>query len=79
MTEITDKEQRDVASKMRNLLSVYYANFDLVSIGAYKKGTNPALDEALRKIDKINAFLQQATDEAFSYEETVQMMKNAVK
>lgn len=79
MTEITDKEQRDAASKMRNLLSVYYANFDLVSIGAYKKGTNPALDEALRKIDKINAFLQQATDEAFSYEETVQMMKNAIK
>ncbi|MDE6709299.1 MAG: flagellum-specific ATP synthase FliI, partial [Oscillospiraceae bacterium] len=79
MTEIADKDQRDTASKMRNLLSVYYANYDLVSIGAYKKGTNPALDEALRKIDKINGFLQQATDEAFSYEETIQMMKNAVK
>ena len=64
---------------MRNLLSVYYANYDLVSIGAYKKGTNPALDEALKKIDKINAFLQQSTDEAFSYEETVAMMENAIK
>ncbi len=79
MSEIADKPQRDAASKMRNLLSVYYSNYDLVSIGAYKKGTNPALDEALRKIDKINAFLQQATDEAFSYEETVEMMKAAVK
>ena len=79
MSEITDKDQQNTASKMRNLLSVYYANYDLVSIGAYKKGTNPALDEALRKIDKINAFLQQATDEAFSYEETVQMMKDAIK
>lgn len=79
MSEIADKPQRDAASKMRNLLSVYYSNYDLVSIGAYKKGTNPALDEALRKIDKINAFLQQATDEAFSFEETVEMMKAAVK
>ena len=79
MSEIAEKPQRDAASKMRNLLSVYYANYDLVSIGAYKKGTNPALDEALKKIDKINAFLQQATDEAFSYEETVQMMMAAVK
>ncbi len=79
MSEITDKPQRNAASKMRNLLSVYYSNYDLVSIGAYKKGTNPALDEALKKIDKINAFLQQATDEAFSYEETVQMMMDAVK
>lgn len=79
MTEITDKSQQETASKLRNLLSVYNSNFDLVSIGAYKKGTNPALDEALKKIDKINAFLQQATDEAFSYEETVEMMRNAVK
>ncbi len=79
MAEIAEKPQRDAASKMRNLLSVYYSNYDLVSIGAYKKGTNPALDEALRKIDKINAFLQQATDEAFSFEETVEMMKAAVK
>ncbi len=79
MTEITDKSQQETASKLRNLLSVYNSNFDLVSIGAYKKGTNPALDEALRKIDKINAFLQQATDEAFSYEETVRLMKEAVK
>lgn len=79
MTEIAEKPQRDAASKMRNLLSVYYSNYDLVSIGAYKKGTNPALDEALKKIDKINAFLQQAIDESFTFEETVEMMKNAVK
>ncbi len=79
MSEIATKEQRNVAAKMRNLLSIYYANYDLVSIGAYKKGTNPSLDEALRKIDKINAFLQQATDESVSYEQTVQMMTDAVK
>ena len=79
MSEIADKEHKAAASKLRNLMSVYNANYDLVSIGAYKKGTNPALDEALRKIDKINAFLQQATDEAFTFEETVKMLKDAVK
>lgn len=79
MSEIADKEHKDAAAKLRNLLSVYNANYDLVSIGAYKKGTNPALDEALKKIDKINAFLQQATDEAFTFEQTVKMLKDAVK
>jgi len=78
-SEIASKEQKDAAAKMRNLLSTYNSNYDLVSIGAYKKGTNPALDEALRKIDKINAFLQQATDEAFDYDKTVEMLINAVK
>lgn len=79
MSEIASKEQKDAAAKMRNLLSTYNSNYDLVSIGAYKKGTNPSLDEALRKIDKINAFLQQATDEAFDYDKTVEMLINAVK
>mgnify|MGYP004632296187 FL=1 len=78
MSEIAPKDQKDAASKMRNLLATYYANADLVNIGAYKKGTNHALDEALRKIDKINAFLCQSTDEAFSFEDTVKMMKEAV-
>ena len=79
MSGIAPREQRDAAARMRNLLSTYYTNYDLVSIGAYKKGTNHALDEALKKIDKINAFLQQRTDEAYSYEETVRMMYDAIK
>lgn len=78
MSEITDKAQQQTAAKLRNLLSVYNTNFDLIAIGAYKKGSNPALDEAVKKIDKINAFLQQATDEAFSYEDTVRLMTEAV-
>ena len=79
MSGIASKEQKDAASRMRNLLSTYYSNYDLVSIGAYKKGTNHSLDEALRKIDKINAFLQQSTDEAFSFDETVKMLLDAVR
>ena len=78
MSEITDKEQQAVASKLRNLLSIYNSNFDLISIGAYKSGTNPQLDEAISKIDKINAFLTQSVDEAFSYEEIVKQMEEAI-
>ena len=56
-----------------------HSGYDLVSIGAYKKGTNHALDEAIRKIDRINGFLCQSTDEAFSFEDTVKMLAEAVK
>ncbi len=79
MSEITTKEQQAVASKMRNLLSTHNSNYDLVSIGAYKAGTNPKLDEALSKIDNINGFLTQETDEAFSYDKVVEMMQGAIK
>ena len=78
MSEIAPKEQKAAASKLRNLLSLYEDNFDLISIGAYKKGSNKALDEAIMKIDKINAFLTQSTDEAFEFDDTVRLLKEAV-
>ena len=66
-----------MASRLRDILSTYNQNADLVSIGAYKAGTNPKLDFALTKIDKINEFLKQGTREAFSYEECLEKM-NAI-
>ncbi|MEG0615603.1 MAG: flagellum-specific ATP synthase FliI, partial [Oscillospiraceae bacterium] len=79
MSAIAEKSQQSTASKLRNLMSVYEANYDLVSIGAYKRGTNKELDEAIEKIGKINDFLMQKVDESFSYEETVKMLADAVK
>lgn len=78
MNEIVDKEQLDLANRMRSVLSVYYSNYDLITIGAYKAGTNPALDAAIAKIEKVNDFLRQDIYEAFSYEKTIELMKNAL-
>lgn len=79
MSIICDKEHKDAAAKLRNLLALYNSNYDLIAIGAYKSGTNPKLDEAIAKIDKINGFLTQATDEAFDLEDTVKLLKEAVR
>lgn len=75
MTDIVPKEHNDAAKKIRDILSAYYANYDLISIGAYKKGTNLKLDEAIEKIDKVNDFLIQGVDEKYTYEEVLNMMK----
>lgn len=76
MSDIASPEHKVHASKLRDLLSVYYQNYDLVSIGAYKSGVNPRLDEAINKIDAINDFLMQGTDEFFSFEDTLKLMEN---
>lgn len=78
MTIITDKDHQQDAGRLRNLLALYTSNADLISIGAYKKGTNPALDDAIKKIDKINAFLCQGTKESYSMEETIALLKEAI-
>ncbi len=76
MVEIVSREHQRTASRLRNLLSIYQKNADLISIGAYKKGNNAALDEAASKIDSINAFLKQEIWERFSYEEVLGLMEN---
>lgn len=78
MVEIVSKGHYESAGKLRNLLSLYNSNYDLISIGAYKSGTNPALDKAINKIDAINAFLQQGINESFEHEQTVQFLIDAV-
>lgn len=78
MSEITGADQQKAASRLRNLMSVYEANYDLVSIGAYKKGTNPVLDEAILKISGINKFLTQQVGESFAYEETLALLEEAI-
>ncbi|HML37273.1 MAG TPA: flagellar protein export ATPase FliI [Bacillota bacterium] len=78
MNDIVDQEQIEAAGKLRNLMSVYDANYDLVNIGAYKSGTNRALDEAISKIDRINEFLQQNIFDKFLYDDSVAMMKSSI-
>ena len=78
MSEIASDDQKDTAGKLRNMMAVYRDYEDLISIGAYKAGTNPALDEAIRHMDQINEFLCQRVGEKFSFEETVELMKAAI-
>lgn len=75
MVEVVAEEHQRTASRLRNILGLYQKNADLISIGAYKKGTNAALDEAVAKIDRINGFLQQGIKERFTYEETLKKIE----
>ena len=75
MVELVSAEHQRLASRMRNLLSLYQKNADLIAIGAYKRGVNKALDEAVSKIDAVNEFLMQGVAESFSYEETLKRME----
>ena len=75
MNDIADRDQVKTASQLRNMLSIYEQNQDLISIGAYKRGTNPVLDNAISHIDRINDFLQQAVGDKVVFQDTVAQMK----
>ena len=78
MSVIASPEHNDAAGKIRNMLAVYEENQDLLSIGAYKAGSNPRLDEALRHMDAINALLQQPVGVKSEFDETLAQMVKIV-
>ncbi len=79
MVELVDERHKKLASRLRDILSVYEKNADLVNIGAYKMGSNPKLDFALSKIDEINGFLMQGVGEAFGFEESLKIMEKVLR
>ena len=79
MVEIVPPEHRQLASRLRDIMSVYEKNADLVAIGAYKPGSNRKLDYAMSKIDAVNDFLTQDVNETFSYDQCVAEMAKLLK
>lgn len=78
MNEISEPEHMKMASEIRNTLDTYYENYDLISIGAYKSGSNPKIDYAIKNIDRINDFLKQDVEDKFGFEDTMRLMKDLV-
>ena len=74
MSEIVSGEHKAKASKIRKIMSLYQENADLISIGAYKTGSNPELDDAIGRMPAINEFLQQPVDVKVEFSDTVDMI-----
>ncbi|MFC1517665.1 flagellar protein export ATPase FliI [Candidatus Margulisiibacteriota bacterium] len=76
MSVVASPQHKEAGGKLREVLARYNEAEDLVNIGAYVRGSNPKIDEALEKIDSVNEFLCQKTDEKFEFDETVAMLQN---
>ena len=75
MSQITDRNHKQAAGKLKNVLATYSEAEDLINIGAYKNGSNPSIDYAITKIDAVNEFLCQGTDEKFDFETSVSLLE----
>ena len=76
MSTVASKEHKKLAGKMKNILAVYRDAEDLINIGAYRPGSNKEIDFAIEKIDAVNEFLRQGTDEKFLFDDIIQMMRD---
>ncbi len=61
--DVTSREHQQAAACVRELMAVYRDHEDLISIGAYRRGSNPRVDRAIDMRDSIELFLRQAVDQ----------------
>jgi flagellum-specific ATP synthase len=71
MPAVTQPAHREHAALMRKLLAVYARSEDLVRIGAYKPGSDPDLDRALRARQAMRAFMTQDSSEQVRFADSV--------
>ncbi len=70
VTEIADLPWRERIRKLKRLLAAYSAQRDLIAIGAYQRGADPLVDEAMARWPAIQAFLGQDVHESASLEDS---------
>jgi flagellum-specific ATP synthase len=64
--DVTDDEQRQAALLVREMLAAYRDHEDLISIGAYRRGSNAMVDLAMDMDGEMNGFLRQAVEDQSS-------------
>ncbi|WP_414663708.1 type III secretion system ATPase SctN [Horticoccus sp. 23ND18S-11] len=78
MNAIAPAEHQRAAGRIRTLLAKYQDVELLVRIGEYKPGNDAVTDEAIRKVEAINAFLRQGLREKSTLPETLQAMQQVI-
>jgi type III secretion protein N (ATPase) len=79
MSSVVAPEHRDAARRLRSLVATYESKRDLVTLGAYAKGADKELDEAMSRMPRIEAFLAQTPDEQSPLAATVAALIEAVR
>ena len=79
MQSLLDPNDLKQANRFRRMWTLYQQNLDLIQVGAYERGTNPELDDAIRLHDRMVSFLQQDMHIDQDYESTRTELRASVE
>ncbi len=75
MNQVISAEHRRWAAQIREWMAIYNQVEDLINIGAYVRGANTKVDQAVAMIDRINSFLRQEIQESPDFAEAAQTLQ----
>jgi type III secretion protein N (ATPase) len=79
MDSIVSPQHRDAARRLRALLGAYEQKRDLIALGAYARGSDPLVDQAIARMNSIEALLGQRPDECSSFDQSAAALLAAVR
>lgn len=79
MPDIITKEHKMAAAEVKRALAIYRDAEDLINIGAYVRGSNEKIDHALDLIDGILGFIQQSTEDKFTFSEVLDQLEGILR
>jgi flagellum-specific ATP synthase len=71
MPAVTARPHMEKAARLRRLAAAYAGSEDAIRVGAYQKGLDPTLDQALAVMPALNSFLQQRPDDRAPFDRTL--------
>jgi flagellum-specific ATP synthase len=74
MHDIVPESQLELARRLRQMTGLYEHNRDLITIGAYQRGSDPRIDAAIAHWPKIESYLRQDMHECVSLERSTAQM-----
>jgi flagellum-specific ATP synthase len=75
MPDVTSEEHLQLSRRFVEVMSVYKDAEDLINIGAYVKDSNPKIDYAMSKIDRMFGYVKQGLYEKVDYEDAQTALK----
>lgn len=79
MTDVTSEEHQQAAAAFRNWLAAYREVEDLIQIGAYERGSDERVEQALERLPAMNAFLRQPSNYLAGWNETLQTLESLLE
>jgi flagellum-specific ATP synthase len=78
MPMVTSEEHQQLAREIKQVYSLYQQNKDLITIGAYSKGSDPRVDQAINLMPVITFFLQQKMTEVIPYDQSLSQLQEII-
>jgi flagellum-specific ATP synthase len=76
---LLNSEALNLSYQARDLMALYRKNEDIITIGAYQKGSHAAVDKAIDKQPKLMQFLNQEPDKSYAKEESWSLLQTTLE